>query len=59
MLTQFLFDPPQVHMDEIIRALHYLKSNPDQGIIFATNGDLNFTTYCDTDWLGCPFTQPS
>lgn len=39
--------------------LLYLKTTPGQGSFLPKNGDLTLTTYCDSDWLSCPFTRRS
>ncbi|GJV45434.1 retrovirus-related pol polyprotein from transposon TNT 1-94 [Tanacetum coccineum] len=39
--------------------LGYLKATPGQGIILSRAGDPVLTAYCDSDWLGCPYTRRS
>ncbi|GKC02578.1 secreted RxLR effector protein 161-like protein [Tanacetum coccineum] len=41
------------------RVLGYLKATPGQGILLSRVGDPILTAYCDSDWLGCPYTRRS
>lgn len=59
MLSQFVPDPRQRHMDAVVRVLRYLKTTPRQGIFIPKNGGLNLVAYCDSDWLGCTYTRRS
>ncbi|KAF5763047.1 putative RNA-directed DNA polymerase [Helianthus annuus] len=59
VLSQFVSDPRQNHLDAAMRVLRYLKATPGQGILFPKNGGTKLVTYCDADWLGCPFTRRS
>ncbi|GJQ91627.1 putative RNA-directed DNA polymerase [Tanacetum coccineum] len=34
-------------------------ATPDQGILISRSGDPALTAYCDSDWLGCPYTRRS
>ncbi|GJV06354.1 putative reverse transcriptase domain-containing protein [Tanacetum coccineum] len=57
--TQYLrlVDPRQNHSEAAKRVLRYLKGTPGQGILLPRDGPSNLTAYCDSDWLGCPFTR--
>ena len=59
VLSQFVADPRQSHMDAATRVLRYLKATPGQGILFPRNGGTKLIAYCDSDWLGCPYTRRS
>ncbi|KAM0052273.1 putative RNA-directed DNA polymerase [Helianthus debilis subsp. tardiflorus] len=59
VLSQFVSDPRQSHLDAAMRVLRYLKATPGQGVFFPKDGGTNLVTYCDADWLGCPFTRRS
>ncbi|KAJ9538193.1 hypothetical protein OSB04_030926 [Centaurea solstitialis] len=59
VLSQFVGDPRQSHMEAATRVLRYLKSTPGQGILLPKKGDIKLVTYCDSDWLGCPFSRRS
>ncbi|KAJ0845012.1 putative RNA-directed DNA polymerase [Helianthus annuus] len=59
ILSQFVSDPRQSHVEAANRVLRYLKATPGQGILIPEEGGTNLTAYCDSDWLGCPFTRRS
>ncbi|XP_021991493.1 secreted RxLR effector protein 161-like [Helianthus annuus] len=59
VLSQFVNDPRQSHMDACNRVLRYLKTTPGQGILIPKGGGTNLIAYCDSDWLCCPFTRRS
>nr|GEV27844.1 retrovirus-related Pol polyprotein from transposon TNT 1-94 [Tanacetum cinerariifolium] len=41
------------------KVLRYLKGTPGQGILLPREGPTTLTAYCNSDWLGCPFTRRS
>jgi hypothetical protein len=59
ILSQFVSDPRQTHMEAVTRVLRYLKGSPGQGILIPKEGGTNLLAYCDSDWLGCPMTRRS
>ncbi|XP_021974345.1 secreted RxLR effector protein 161-like [Helianthus annuus] len=59
VLSQFVSDPRQNHLNAAHRVLRYLKATVGQGILLPRSGGYNLTAYCDSDWLGCPFTRRS
>ncbi|KAJ0513614.1 putative RNA-directed DNA polymerase [Helianthus annuus] len=59
ILSQFVGDPRVSHLEAANRVLRYLKGTPGQGILLPKQGSTNLITYCDSDWLGCPFTWRS
>ncbi|KAK1414482.1 hypothetical protein QVD17_30227 [Tagetes erecta] len=59
VLSQFVSDPRNDHMNAVLHVLRYIKSTIGQGIFIPKNGGLNLVAYCDADWLGCPFTRRS
>ncbi|GJW31648.1 putative RNA-directed DNA polymerase [Tanacetum coccineum] len=59
VVSQFVADPRQNHSEAAKRVLRYLKGTPGQGILLPRDGPSNLTAYCDSDWLGCPFTRRS
>ncbi|KAI3759425.1 hypothetical protein L6452_07232 [Arctium lappa] len=59
MLSQFVSDPRQKHMEVATRVLRYLKGTPGQGIFIPKEGGSKLVAYCDSDWLGCAFTRRS
>ncbi|KAJ9542449.1 LOW QUALITY PROTEIN: hypothetical protein OSB04_028955 [Centaurea solstitialis] len=59
VLSQFVSDPRQNHLNAAHRVLRYLKATVGQGILLSRSKGYNLTAYCDSDWLGCPFTRRS
>ena len=59
VLSQFVADPRQNHLDAAHHVLRYLKATPGQGILLPHGGGYNLTAYSDSDWLGCPFSKRS
>ncbi|KAK1439791.1 hypothetical protein QVD17_05611 [Tagetes erecta] len=59
VLSQFVADPRSSHLEAANRVLRYLKGTPGQGILLSRAGDLVLSAYCDSDWLGCPYTRRS
>ncbi|XP_076884319.1 putative mitochondrial protein AtMg00240 [Bidens hawaiensis] len=57
ILSQFVADPRQNHMDAAARVLRYLKTTPGQGILLPKEGGMTLVAYSDSDWLGCPYTK--
>lgn len=59
ILSQFMHEPKQPHLDAALRVLRYLKSSPGQGIFFSSSCSLNISAFCDSDWASCPMTRKS
>ncbi|XP_022024676.2 uncharacterized mitochondrial protein AtMg00810-like [Helianthus annuus] len=59
ILSQFVADPRSNHLEAVNRILGYLKATPGQGILLSRTGDSTLSAYCDSDWLGCPYTRRS
>ena len=59
ILTQFLHEPRQEHMDAVHRVLRYLKGSPGQGILLRSDSSLQLYAFCDSDWAACPLTRRS
>ncbi|KAJ9558206.1 hypothetical protein OSB04_012820 [Centaurea solstitialis] len=59
VLSQFVSDPRQRHMEVATRVLRYLKATPGQGILIPKDGGTKLVAFCDSDWLGCAFTRRS
>ncbi|XP_074365665.1 uncharacterized protein LOC141706743 [Apium graveolens] len=43
----------------VYRVLRYLKQAPGQGLLIYATGNLQITTYTDSDWAGCPESRQS
>ncbi|XP_035831952.1 secreted RxLR effector protein 161-like [Helianthus annuus] len=59
VLSQFVSDPREEHMEAAHRVLRYLKTTPGQGILLPNSGGEVLSGFCDADWLGCPMTRRS
>lgn len=53
VVSQFMHNPSECHMDAIIRILRYLKSAPRKGLMFSMDNHLDVSEYTDADWAGC------
>ena len=58
-LSQFLSAPTDVHMQAAHRILRYLKSNPGQGLFYASDSETCLNAFVDADWATCPDTRRS
>ena len=52
VVSQFMHDLREVHMEALFRVLKYLKSSPGQGIHFKRGRSLILEAYTDVDWAG-------
>ncbi|WKA00551.1 hypothetical protein VitviT2T_018894 [Vitis vinifera] len=53
VVSQYMHNPGEQHMNEIMRILGYLKNAPGKGILFAKNVDhQSIEVYTDVDWAG-------
>ena len=53
IISQFMHNPGEQHMNAVIRILRYLKSAPGKGILFSKNTKKQIIeVYTDADWSG-------
>ncbi|XP_020584559.1 uncharacterized protein LOC110027457 [Phalaenopsis equestris] len=52
MISQFMHDPREPHLQAAYRVLHYLKGNLGKGILFKRNDTLTLEAYTDADYVG-------
>jgi hypothetical protein len=52
VVSQFLHNPNEDHMDAVIRILRYLKASLGKGLMFSKNSHLKITGHTDADWAG-------
>lgn len=53
IVSQFMHNPGEQHMNAVIRILRYLKSAPGKGVLFTKNTNhQNIEAYTDADWAG-------
>uniref|UniRef100_A0A3Q7J5P9 Reverse transcriptase Ty1/copia-type domain-containing protein n=1 Tax=Solanum lycopersicum TaxID=4081 RepID=A0A3Q7J5P9_SOLLC len=58
-LSQFLQQPKRSHLDAALRVIRYLKKQPGQGLLLASDSDGQVTAFCDADWASCTLTRKS
>ncbi|XP_021856080.1 uncharacterized mitochondrial protein AtMg00810-like [Spinacia oleracea] len=59
LLSQFMHQPTLVHMQAAKRLLTYIAGTVNQGILLASTSAATLTSYCDSDWDGCPMSRRS
>ena len=52
VVSQYMHDPEEQHMNAVMRILSYLKGRPGKGILFKKNGHFSIEGYTDADWAG-------
>ncbi|RVW12247.1 Retrovirus-related Pol polyprotein from transposon RE1 [Vitis vinifera] len=53
VVSQYMHNPREQHMNAVMRILRYLKNAPGKGILFAKNIDhQSIEVYTDADWVG-------
>jgi len=54
IISQFMHQPQEGHMEAAMRIVRYLKETPGSRIMFQKHGHLNIEAYIDIDWAGNP-----
>ncbi|KAD3641543.1 hypothetical protein E3N88_30767 [Mikania micrantha] len=52
IVSQFMHQPQESHMEAVWRIIRYLKGTPGHGVLFKPNGHLRTQVYIDADWAG-------
>ena len=53
IVSQFMYNPGERHMNAVMCILRYLKFAPGKGILFTKNVDCqSVDAYTNTDWVG-------
>jgi len=52
VVSQFMHNPKEVHLQVVHRILHYLKATPGKGILFKKGSELLLEAYTDVDYAG-------
>ena len=52
VISQFMHDPSEPHLQTAYKVLNYLKGNPEKGILFKKNDTLALEAYTDADCAG-------
>ncbi|XP_019230633.1 PREDICTED: uncharacterized protein LOC109211548 [Nicotiana attenuata] len=59
VLSQFMQNPKQSHLDAALRVVRYIKGSPGMGLLLKKGAIEEITAYCDADWAACPNTRRS
>jgi len=52
LVSQFMHQPKEIHLQAALRIVQYLKGTPGRGILFERNGNENLEAYTDADYAG-------
>ena len=52
VVSQFMHDPKEAHLQAVHRILQYLKANPGKGIMYKKGQSLTLEAYTDADYAG-------
>nr|KYP52900.1 Retrovirus-related Pol polyprotein from transposon TNT 1-94 [Cajanus cajan] len=52
LVSQFMHQPKEVHLQAALRIVQYLKGTPGRGILFKRNRNVNLEAYTDADYAG-------
>ncbi|GAA0173856.1 transmembrane signal receptor [Lithospermum erythrorhizon] len=50
LVSQYMHDPCQGHLDAVYRILRYLKQSPGKGLFFKKTEDMTIQVFTDADW---------
>lgn len=59
LLSQYMHQPSNAHMQVSEKLLRYLVSNPTQGILLTSSSDVAILFYSNSDWANYPVTRRS
>ena len=54
VISQFMHDPREIHLQTTYRVLHYLKVHPVKGILFKKTSYITLAIDTDADFAGSP-----
>ncbi|CAJ2655949.1 unnamed protein product [Trifolium pratense] len=52
LVSQFMHQPKEIHLQAALRIVQYLKGTPGRGILFERNGSVGLEAYTDADYSG-------
>nr|XP_028952494.1 uncharacterized protein LOC114822323 [Malus domestica] len=52
VVSQYMHDPGEQHMNTVMRILRYFEGKSGQRILFKRNNDFSIEGYTDADWVG-------
>ena len=53
VVSRYMHEPRNEHLDAVHRILRYLKGTPGKGLWFKRSGHLEVDGYSDSDWASC------
>lgn len=59
IVSQFLSNPLEDHMETVYRILRYIKKDPAKELMFTKYPKCDLEVYIDVDWAGSPIDQKS
>ena len=59
VISQFMHDPREIHLQAAYRVLHYLKAHLRKGILFKKTSDIALAIYTDAAFAGSPLDKRS
>ncbi|XP_075086160.1 secreted RxLR effector protein 161-like [Nicotiana tabacum] len=59
VLSQFMQNHKQSHLDAALRVVRYIKVSPGLDLLLKKGEPNNLTMFCDSDWAACPNTRRS
>ncbi|XP_068504126.1 uncharacterized mitochondrial protein AtMg00810-like [Phaseolus vulgaris] len=58
-LSHFVYAPTNIHSQEALHVLKYLKASPRAGLFLHNNTPIQIKAYNDSNWATCPKTRKS
>ena len=52
LVSRFMTNPNQTHLDAVLQIFRYLAGNSERGLVFRKNGDPKLRGFVDSDWGG-------
>jgi len=59
VVSQFLNNPCEAHLEAVYRILRYLKKDPGKGLMFRKTSTRTLEVYTNADWAGSPIDRRS
>ncbi|XP_055826446.1 uncharacterized mitochondrial protein AtMg00810-like [Solanum dulcamara] len=59
VLSQYMHNPKESHMESALRVVRYLKEAPGLGLLMSSQSTNTLTAYCDSNWGACLETRRS
>ena len=54
VISQFMLNPREIHLQAVYQVLYYLKAHPGKRILFKKTSDIALAIYTDADFAGSP-----